>query len=107
MKVIVKGVSLSYSGDNDVMGATISCQKRLNSSNSPLMINTPHKFAEKHSEGMNAEFLLSGGCVEALEALIEQAEKYLDGERAQLKLDLTENAGKEEEENKLRLVDAK
>lgn len=106
MKVIVKGVSFSYSGDDDVMGATIIAIKTLNKSNTRLMINTPHKFSQPHSENQGAEMCLSYDCIMVLEELIEQAEKYLDGERAQLKLDLTGNAGKEGDENKLKLVDA-
>lgn len=106
MKIMVKGVSFSYSGVDDVMGATIIAIKKLNKSNTPLMINTPHKFAEPHSENQGAEMCLTEECIEVLEELINQAEKYLDGERAQLKLDLTGNAGKEAGENKLKLVDA-
>lgn len=105
LKVTVKGVSFSYSGEENIMGATIIATKKLNKSNA-LMINTPHKFAEPHNEGQSAEMCLSEQCVEVLEELIKQAEKYLDGERAQLKLNLTGNAGKEEEENKLKLVNA-
>lgn len=86
MKVKVKGVSFSYSGDNDVMGATITASKTLAKSNSPLIINTPHKFDQPHNENQGTEMCLSDDCVNVLEELLEQAEKYLDGERAQLEM---------------------
>lgn len=86
MKVKVKGVSFSYSGDNDVMGATITASKTLARSNAPLMINTPHKFDQPHNENQGTEMCLSDYCISALEEVIEQAEKYLDGERAQLEM---------------------
>lgn len=85
MKVKVKGVSFSYSGD-DVMGATISASKTLASSNAPLIINTPHKFDQPHNENQGTEMCLSDDCVSVLVELLEQAEKYLDGERAQLEM---------------------
>lgn len=85
MKVKVRGVSFSYSGD-DVMGATITASKTLVKSNAPLMINTPHKFDQPHNENQGTEMCLSDDCVNVLVELLEQAEKYLDGERAQLEM---------------------
>ena len=86
MKVKVRGVSFSYSGDDDVMGATITASKILARSNAPLMINTPHKFDQPHNENQGTEMLLSDDCVNVLVELLEQAEKYLDGERAQIEM---------------------
>lgn len=86
MKVKVKGVSFSYSGDDDIMGATITASKTLARSNAPLMINTPHKFDQTHNENQSTEMLLSDDCISVLVELLEQAEKYLDGERAQLEM---------------------
>ena len=76
----VSGVSFSYSGDNDDMGAVITAQKKLLESNSPLVINTPHNMSLSET-GKN---LLTVDCVKALEALQDAALSYVDGERAQM-----------------------
>lgn len=85
-KVIVKGVSFSYSGESDVMGVTITASRTLAKSNAPLIINTPHKFDRPHNENQGTEMCLSDDCALLLAELLEQAEKYLDGERAQLEM---------------------
>ena len=86
MKIKVNGVSFSYSGDNYVMGATIMASKTLAKSNSPLLINTPHKFDQPQNENQGTEMCLSDDCVNVLVELLEQAEKYIDGERTQLEM---------------------
>jgi len=80
--VFVKGVSFSYGGDNDTMGAVITAQKKLIKSNAPLMINTPHKSEEPYAEGAGGD-LLSPECVQRLYDLQGVVGKYIDGERAQ------------------------
>jgi len=85
-KIIVKGISFSYSGENDVMGVTITASRTLAKSNAPLIVNTPHKFDKPHNENQGTEMCLTDDCYAALAELLEQTEKYLDGERAQLEM---------------------
>lgn len=104
MKVKVKGVSFSYSGENDVMGATITASRTLERSNAPLMINTPHKFAEPHNENQGMKMCLSDDCILVLVELLEQGEKYLDGERAQLEILNKDQDEAADQEKDLKLV---
>lgn len=86
-RIKVRGVSFSYGGEKEVMGATVSAQMKLNKSYCPLNLNTPHKASEPYSEGPADEMqLLPGKLVEALKELYGEALAYIDGERAQGKL---------------------
>lgn len=85
-RILVTGVSFSYAGDNEVMGATIISQLRLAKSNVGLNINTPYKASEFYGETGDKDQLLSEDCVERLGTLQEEAEKYLKGTRAQAEL---------------------
>jgi len=77
----IRGVSFSWT--NNVMGAVITALKTLEKSNSPLVINTPHKTAEPYSPGGDVGNLLSEECVDALKDVIFEAEEYIGGKRAQ------------------------
>lgn len=85
--VEVRGVSFSYGGENEVMGATISALKTLEKSNSPLVINTPHKSSEPYNEGGDETICLSDEATAALYHLQRETQLYLDGHRAQLSLE--------------------
>ena len=79
MRVI--GVSMAYSKDG-VRGATISVAKSLLSG--PVYpINTPYLPEEPYTEDGGEQVLLPEGCVKAIDALIDEAHLYLQGERAQ------------------------
>lgn len=82
-RISVNGVSFSYGGDAEVMGATISASMSLRKSNVPLNLNTPHKPSEPYAESGDGADLLDDECVERLERLIEEAEEYVGGRRAQ------------------------
>jgi hypothetical protein len=82
-RITVRGVSFSYGGEGEVMGAVIMAQMSLKKSNVPLNLNTPHKPSEPYSEGADKSQVLSTECVERLEALIGEAEEYVHGVRAQ------------------------
>ncbi len=86
--IIVKGVSFSYGGENNTMGATIVAQKVLMHSNVPLNMNTPHKTIEHYSgsEDGDKKQLLTRKCVSALEDLQVECQKYVNGERSQMNL---------------------
>lgn len=86
-KITVKGVSFSYGGDAEVMGATISASMSLENSYSNLNLNTPHKASEMYSDSPPDEMqLLSDKCVENLETLQKECETYINGDRAQTAL---------------------
>ena len=93
-RIMVTGVSFSYGGDDEIMGATIISQMALNRSNVNLNLNTPHKSSEPYSEGGDASQCLSEDCIEHLTSLMLEAEDYVKGKRAQG--ELFEGAPKEE-----------
>jgi hypothetical protein len=84
-RITVRGVSFSYGGENDTLGATISAAMELKNSYPNLNINTPHKAAEMYCPDTPDDEmqLLSGDCFERLEILLKECEKYVKGERAQ------------------------
>ena len=93
-RIMVTGVSFSYGGDDEIMGATIISQMALNHSNINLNLNTPHKPSEPYSEGGDASQCLSADCIEHLTSLMLEAEDYVNGNRAQG--ELFQEAPKEE-----------
>ncbi|NSW92759.1 MAG: hypothetical protein HPY74_19315 [Firmicutes bacterium] len=84
-RIDVRGVTFSYGGENEVMGATIIGQMELKNSYSKLNLNTPYKASDSYSEYAPPDEmqLLSGDCIEALEELCKEVELYIEGERAQ------------------------
>jgi hypothetical protein len=94
-RVSVRGVSYSFGGEKEVMGATITGSLKLKYSNCPLNINTPHKASESYSDTpVDADLLLSDECCAALADLSAEAALYVDGDRMQTKLDLKPKSGK-------------
>ena len=87
-RITVRGVSASYAGDNDTMGATIIAQMELRHSNTNMNITTPHKASEPYSDTGEADEkqLLDEDCTSDLETLFDECIKYIKGERKQLKL---------------------
>lgn len=83
-RVIVTGVSFSYGGEAEVMGATLIAQMKLTKSNVNLNLITPHKIEEFYSEsGGDPAQLLAEECVRRLKELIDQAGDYVQGIRVQ------------------------
>lgn len=83
-KIRVRGVSFSYGGENETLGATISASLHLRYSNSDLNINTPHKIEDYYNGISGDEFqLLPEECVKRLYEVIQQCEEYIQGRRAQ------------------------
>ena len=86
-RIEVRGVSFSYGGEKEVMGATISAQMILHDSNCNLNLNTPHKASDSYSDApADEKQLLSDKCIDALNTLCEEVELYINGERAQARL---------------------
>jgi hypothetical protein len=83
----VKGVSFSYGGEKEVMGASIIATKQLLGSNCNLNLVTPHKASEPYGEGKADEKqLLTEDCVADLDKLCQEAEAYIKGNRQQMDL---------------------
>ncbi len=83
--VTVHGVSFSYS-DEGVKGAVITAQRTLEHSSAPLNLNTPHKPYEPYNpdqDDIDQDMLLPEDTCDRLEDLDTEAEKYIDGDRAQ------------------------
>ena len=80
------GVSFSFAGDKQVMGAVITAQKKLKKSDAPLNLNTPHKIKEFYGETGSKHQLLDSETIDKLSTLIEEAERYITGERQQINL---------------------
>ena len=87
-RIDVRSVSLNYGGKQETMGATITARMALEYSNAPLNLNTPNKPVEPYNEGnyddeMLEKMCLRPECVDKLEKLIDEANYYVDGNRAQ------------------------
>jgi hypothetical protein len=84
-RITVRGVSYSYGGEAEVMGATISASMRLDNSYQALNINTPHKASAMYNPDTPDDEmqLLSEDCIEVLSELQYECEKYIKGDRAQ------------------------
>jgi len=78
--------SVSFSHANDIMGATITASKTLKMSQSPLILNTPHKPSMPYSETGDESVCLGADAITRIESLIRFAKRYIDGEREQLEL---------------------
>jgi hypothetical protein len=88
-QVTVTGVSFSYGGDKEVMGAVITFQIALETANSPLCLNTPHKPSESYTDDDPLpNQCLTWECRKILDELIVQTRAYMMGERGQQQLDL-------------------
>lgn len=84
-RITVRGVTFSYAGADEVMGATISAQMELENSHSNLNLNTPHKTSDMYSDSPPDPMqLLSTDCVQALLNLQRECEAYVNGDRAQV-----------------------
>lgn len=79
----VRGVSFSYGGENETLGATITVTRSLRNSNSPLVLNTPHKIEEPYAEGADETQVMTTDCLIDLKTLQAEADSYLNGKRAQ------------------------
>lgn len=76
----VRGVTFTWS--SGVMGACITALKTLKSANAPLVLNTPHLPEEAYG-GDDASPTLDTATCRRLRALMAEAERYLNGDRAQ------------------------
>lgn len=100
----VSSVSLSYAGEDEVMGAVITAQKSLLGFNSPVILNTPYAPSEPMIDG--DDMCLPESTTKAIEALCREAWKYRCGDREQTNLfagnddDVSDGPPKTEEERR-------
>lgn len=79
VKMSVRGVSLGWTDDN--MGACVTALRALMTSDAPLILNTPY-LPTKPRVSDPSGFRLPVATVRRLQALIAEANRYLDGERS-------------------------
>ncbi len=84
-RITIRGVSFSYGGEAEIMGAVISASMKLENSYQELNLTTPHKASAMYSPGTPDDDmqLLTGECIDALETLQAECEAYIKGDRAQ------------------------
>ena len=87
-RIIVRGISLNYGGEDDVMGCVIIAGMELQNSNAPLNLNTPNKIECMYNPDMpdDEKVLMSADMRDDIEELIHEANLYVEGERAQTSL---------------------
>lgn len=85
-KLEIKSFSFSWSGEKHIMGCTVSATRKLSGSNSPLILNTPHKIEDFHSDNGDEKQLLPGKLVKDIYELMLHINAFIDGEREQLNL---------------------
>jgi hypothetical protein len=87
----VSGVSFSMSEDTGVMGAVMTGQVALDTSDAPFNFNTPHLPFEQYSPTGNSP-LMPDEAQQALKKLQSEAQSFVDGKRSQGDLFRTEAA---------------
>lgn len=83
-KLKVRGVTLTRT--NDILGVVVTALKELKSSNAPMVINTPHLPETPYSDGDDFAPVMPSGMCQRVWNLEAEAQRYLDGERAQASL---------------------
>ena len=101
-RVTVRGISISYGDHEDgrkIPGVIITGVMKYKKSNGVLVLNSPFKQSEflKDSGGDESK-LLDAECMEVIEDLFSESERYLKGEREKVEIDFADK--KEENKNK-------
>ena len=77
-----------FSWKRDIFGGGFTALRPLKNCASPMVLNMPHKPSMPYSDGGDEGTCLTTIENELLLAVCAEAEKYLDGERAQMELPL-------------------
>jgi hypothetical protein len=85
-KLEIKSFSFSWSGEKHIMGCTVCAARKLSASNTPLILNTPHKIEDFHADNGDEKQLLPGSMVNDIYELMLHINSFIDGEREQLNL---------------------
>lgn len=83
-RVKVRSVTLTYT--NDIIGACITALKSLKTANAPLVLNTPHLPTEDYAGADGTGPTLPRSTADRIDMLVLEAERYLNGARAQASL---------------------
>lgn len=96
-RVTVQSVKFDFT--DDVQGVVITCLRKLDFHDAPMVINTPHFTSEPYSETDIREMgLYSAECAEAIEELWRRVFEFVDGDRAQAGLDFGQRVEQAAEE---------
>jgi len=82
----VSGVSINHEEGDGRVGMVVTCLKAIEQANSPMVLNTPH-LRELIDEDTDVGFIPSD-MLGVLQRLIGRAERFLDGHREQVSMDL-------------------
>lgn len=93
----ITAVSYQLHTDDNIMGVTITATKSLRTSDTPLILNTPHKLEPTEGKKTEPKKLLPKACVAILKELQKHAEEFVKGKRAQRSL-FNGDAGEGEKE---------
>jgi hypothetical protein len=87
-RIKVLGVSLSYEGEppNRRMGAVVTATRRLEKTNGTMLLNTPY-LLEATNDKKNSRGVMPAELENQIGLMINEARRYLNGERAQTKID--------------------
>ncbi len=85
--VNITGLSFKYE-NGELLSAIITGTKALAYSNSPLVLNTPNKSVCSGDNEFDRMKNLTDPCIAGLNAVLEHAKNYVDGERLQIEIDL-------------------
>jgi hypothetical protein len=93
----LKATGLTMTAKQETELVTIVAQKELPDAHSPFNIATPMRFLSHPEEEGSYSPALDDGDVAAVQTVIEEAKKYVKGERAQGQLPLGDETGAEEQ----------
>lgn len=103
MNTTVTGVSFAYSGEKEVMGATITFQVKIQTANTPLCMNTPFKPSDSYNDNEPLpNQCLNFSTIRKLNEVIVQTRAYIMGTRKQQEMNLPEKENKETPQKKKR-----
>jgi len=82
-EITVFGVSIGYATDKEIMGAVLIARRKLEESNSPMNLVTPYKQEDFNSGGGDSKQLMPKGMPVDVRKVINECDKYIEGDRAQ------------------------
>ncbi|MEM3091567.1 MAG: hypothetical protein QXD05_00315, partial [Candidatus Pacearchaeota archaeon] len=83
-KIFITGISFSWT--KDVMGVTVTALKELERSNTPLVINTPHKTEDLYSIIGDENNLIDDRYLPIFYKIIQELKSFIKSESLQLEL---------------------
>ena len=84
-EVKVRGISMSYHGEDQTPAVIITITKELSIGNTSITINTPLKYLEEGEKIVDSSILEEEEAT-IIENILEEGKKYLDGVREQTDL---------------------